>query len=296
METFAATTIHEGLRFGEAPRWHDGRLWFSDFFRHGIFSVSPDGTDERREATLDTQPSGLGWLPDGTLLAVSMTDQRVLRGGDGPWRTHADIAEHCGFWANDMVVAANGVAYVGNFGFDLDLFLRDLHVEGANPPGPRDTNLVVIAADGTLAQVVADLSFPNGMVITPDGRTLVVAETMANRLSAFDVALDGTLSARRVFAELPGVAADGICLDAAGEVWVANAVSNECVRVREGGEITARATASQRVFAAMLGGEDRRTLYLMTAPDSSRFTVPAAAVGEGRIESARVDVPGAGRP
>ncbi len=291
--TYEATVRHTGLAFGEAPRWHEGRLWFSDFYRHGIFSLGDDG--ERREHTVDTQPSGLGWRDDGTLLVVSMTDCKVLSfAPDGERRTHADVSAYCGHWANDLVVAGDGTAYVGNFGFDLDAYLAERGASARVEEMPT-TNLVVLAPDGGVAQVVGDLAFPNGMVLTPDGRTLIVAETMAARLTAFDVAADGTLSGRRPFAQLEGlVFPDGICLDAEGQVWLANAIVPECWRVAEGGEVTAKVTTSRTSFACMLGGEDRRTLHVLTAPTSDHTV--AAAARDGQVEVARVDVPGAGRP
>ncbi len=283
-----AEVVHEGLSFGEAPRWHEGRLWFSDFYRHGVFSLGDDG--EREELTVAAQPSGLGWQPDGTLLVVSMTDHRVLAvASSGEVREHVDLTAHCGYWLNDLTVARDGTAYVGNFGFDLDGWLAD------EDRGEMSTaNLVVLAPDGGVRQVVADLSFPNGMVLTPDGRTLVVAETMARRLSAFDVGADGALSSRRVFAEVPRSFPDGICLDDRGEVWLATAIRPEVLRVREGGEVTGVVETSRTAFACMLGGPDRQTLYVMTAPTST-----AHVAAEGRdacIEAVRVDVAGAGLP
>lgn len=289
-------TLREGLAFGEGPRWHDGRLYYSDFFRHGVFSMLPDGSDEQLVAEVAGQPSGLGWMPDGSILIVSMTDQKVLRRAtDGSISVHADISEHCGYWANDMVVSSDGTAYVGDFGFNLDAFLLEHGVEGVlTPPGPPTTNLCVIDPRGAIIQVVGEMAFPNGPVITPDGGTLIVAETMAMRLSAFDISSDGTLSNRRVFAQLELVPADGICLDANGEVWVANALAPQAVRVREGGEITGMVTTSQICFACMLGGDDRSTLFCMTAPTSE-----AAVASQGlnaKIEAVHVDAPGAGRP
>jgi sugar lactone lactonase YvrE len=292
---YEATVRHTGLSFGEAPRWHDGRLWYSDFFRHAVCSLGDDG--ERVEHELAAQPSGLGWLDDGTLLVVSMTDQRVLAvGRNGEVRTHADIAEHCGYWANDMVVAVDGTAYVGNFGFDLDAWLDGVQrrPEGAEVPRPPTTVLVVLAPDGSVRQLVEDLAFPNGVVLSEDGRTLIVAETMGGRLTAFDVAVDGTCSGRRTFAQLRGPVPDGICLDAEGQVWMANALAPECLRVAEGGEVTARVATSQTSFACMLGGADRCTLFAMTAPTSTASA--AAGTRDARVEAARVDVPGAGRP
>jgi sugar lactone lactonase YvrE len=294
--TYTTTVRHTGLAFGEGPRWHDGRLWYSDFFRHGVFSLGDDG--ERLEVAVHGQPSGLGWRADGMLLVVSMTDQVILAvGADGVPHAHADVSEHCGYWANDMVVAADGTAYVANFGFDIDLWLEQL----ADPPpegeprcSPRTTALIVVDPDGSILQVAGDLKFPNGMVLTEDGRTLIVAETTGGQLSAFDVATDGKVSNHRVFAALQGVAPDGICLDREGQVWVANAMAPQCLRVAEGGEVTATVTTEKNCYACMLGGEDRTTLYLMTAPTSTPKV--ASVARDGQVESVEVAVPGAGRP
>lgn len=294
--TYTATVRRTGLSFGEAPRWHDGRLWFSDFYRHGVFSLGDDG--ERLELTVETQPSGLGWRDDGTLLVVSMTDQVLLAvGDDGIARRHADLSEHCGYWANDLVVAPDGTAYVSNFGFDLDSWIEEVlspRPEGASRPVVPTTSLVVVAPDGSVLQCAGELRFPNGVALTEDLGTLIVAETLAGRLTAFDVATDGTLASPREFARLKGMSPDGICLDAQGQVWVANAMAPQCLRVAEGGEVTATVATEKTSFACMLGGEDRTTLFVMTAPTS---TAKVASLGrDGQIEVATVDVPGAGRP
>jgi sugar lactone lactonase YvrE len=294
MKEYAAAVVREGLGFGEGPRWHEGRLWYSDFYRHGIYSMAEDGSDEVLHHVVATQPSGLGWLPDGDLLSVSMTDMRVLRFHGDEVSTFADISEHCGFWANDMVVSTNGVSYVGNFGFDLDTRLAELGVERFIAEAPPTTNLVVLDVAGNVIQVVADMAFPNGAVITPDGATLIVGETFGSALTAFDVRDDGTLINRRVWAPLEMAASDGMCLDAEGQIWFANALTNHCVRVREGGEVTGTVTCSKRAFACMLGGEDRRTLFVMTSGSSDRFEI--ADRTESCIEAVRVDVAGAGRP
>jgi sugar lactone lactonase YvrE len=294
MENYTARVLREGLSFGEAPRWRDGRLWFSDFYRRAIFSIDATGADERREHDVATQPSGLGWLPDGDLLCVSMTDQRVLRVHEGVTSLFADLAPYCGFWANELITSQHGVSYVGNFGFDLDVYLRDIGAEAMLVDPPPTTNLVVLGPEGEVRQVVPDMAFPNGTVITPDGKTLVVGETMAFRLSAFDVAEDGTLSNRRVWAQFDFVPTDGMCLDAEGQIWVANALSNQCLRVREGGEVTAVAETSQNAFACMLGGPARLTLFVMTAPTSDRFKTDGTT--NAKIEAVDVDVPGAGWP
>ncbi len=294
MREYTATVVREGLGFGEGPRWHEGRLWYSDFYRHGIYSVAEDGSDEVLEHEVPTQPSGLGCLPDGDLLSVSMTDQKVLRFHDGQASVFADISEHCVFWANDMIVSPTGYSYVGNFGFDLDARLAEQGVERFIAEPPPTTNLVVLNPDGEVVQVVPDMAFPNGTVITPDGATLIVGETFGAKHTAFDVQDDGTLVNRRVWAALENAATDGMCLDAEGQIWFANAITRTCVRVREGGEVTATVECSKRAFACVLGGEDRRTLFVMTSGSSDRFEV--AEKTEGRIEAVRVDVAGAGTP
>jgi sugar lactone lactonase YvrE len=293
METLTARVVREGLAFGEDPRWHDGRLWYSDFYRHGVYSMNTAG-DERLEHVVQGQPSGLGWLPDGDLLCVSMLDHQVLRFHDREASLFCDISPYCGFWANDMVTSTAGVSYVGNFGFDLDVMLRDEGAAAMMVNRPPTTNLVAISREGDIIQVVPDMDFPNGTVITPDGRTLIVGETLSCRLSAFDIAADGALSNRRVWAQLEYVYTDGMCLDAEGQIWLANAIAPNCLRVREGGEITAMVETSQISFACMLGGEDRRALYIMTAPTSDRFKI--ADRRDGRIEVVEVAVPGAGLP
>ncbi len=294
MESYEATVVREGLHFGEAPRWHEGRLWYSDFYRHAVFSLSEDGAEEREELHVAGQPSGLAWRADGDLVVVSMTDNRLLRRHDGELVELADLSPYCGFWSNDLVVSASDVAYVGDFGFDLDETLRSVGVEGLLAMGPPATHLVVVGPDGAILQSVPDMVFPNGAVITPDGATLIVGETLAFRLTAFDIGPDGRLSNRRVWAALELVPTDGMCLDAEGAIWLANALAPECLRVAEGGEVLGRVSTSQNAFACMLGGEDRRSLYVMTAPTSDRFEVADAA--RGRVERARVEVPGAGRP
>lgn len=295
MDQYTSRVIRDGLSFGEGPRWHDGRLWFSDFYRHAVFSISPDGADERLEHHVANQPSGLGWLDNGDLLCVSATDHRVLRfARDGSESTFATIDAYCGFWANDMIVSSTGYSYVGNFGFDLDALLRDVGAEGLLASPPPTTNLVVLDPEGEVIQAVADMAFPNGSVITPDGSTLIVGETMAFRLSAFDIMSDGTLTNRRVWAQLDFVATDGMCLDADGQIWLANALTNRCLRVKEGGDITGEVVTTQNAYACMLGGESRSTLYIMSAPTSDRFKIADQTLG--RIEVAEVTSPGAGLP
>jgi sugar lactone lactonase YvrE len=285
IESYTATSFIDGLFFGEGPRWHDGRLWFSDFYAGGVFSVDESG-DRRREIQHDGQTSGLGWLPNGDLLVVSMLDRRVLRWRGGTLEPYGDLSPWATGLANDMVVSATGHAYVGNFGFDLE-GLR------AGTAEMRTTSLVHLDPDGTASEAADDMAFPNGTVILPDGRTLVIAETFAARLTAFDMADDGTLSNRRVWAELERCAPDGICLDAEGCIWVANATRPECIRVAEGGAVVGRLVTEQPCFACMLGGADRTTLYAMVAPGSGS---EVGLQAQGGIVSARVGVPGAGLP
>jgi len=278
-----------GIYFGEGPRWHEGRLWFSDFYGHCVRALDPDG-DVDVVLRMDGQPSGLGWLPDGRLLVVSMIDHLVLRQeANGALAVHPDVSAVSRHRSNDMLVDALGGAYVGNFGFDNEAW-------SATDRAPVPTSLCWIAPGGAVTAVATDLLFPNGMALTPDGRTLIVAETFGARLTAFDVAADGGLSGRRIWADLAGtgVYPDGICLDADGSVWAAAAAQPRCVLVREGGEIAAEARFSQLAYACALGDPDRRTLYALTAPTSA--SAVAAAVPRGRVERVRVRVPGAGLP
>ena len=289
-ETLTAEPFLSGLYFGECPRWHEGRLWYSDFFDHGVFSVSPDG-ERRREVAFEGEPAGLGWLPDGRLLINSRLDRVIVRREpDGSLVQHGDLKPWATWHANDMVVATSGQAYAGNFGFDLDGLL-----DGKVDAGVvRPASLIRVDPDGTSSEAAADIKFPNGTVITEDGGTLVIAESAGGRLTAFDRRADGSLINRREWAPLPGIAPDGICLCEDNTIWVANAVAAECVRVAEGGEILERVRTVRTCFACMLGDEDRRTLYLVTADES--HATKARVVRSGSIEKVRTSVPGAGRP
>ena len=292
----STSILRTGLHFGEGPRWHDGRLWYSDFYDHAVHAITLDGVDERIVEVVG-QPSGLGWMPDGSMLVSSMTDRRVLRWDGTTLSEHADLSAHARWWVNDLVVAADGTAWVGNFGFDLDSFLAEHGIEGVlGEPGPTSTVLCRIDPDGNVDVAASDIVFPNGSIITPDGGTLIVAETLALRLTAFTINADGSLTDRRVWADLSAVmgAPDGICLDAEGAVWIANAIANQCLRVAEGGEILDTVDTSQTAFACMLGGPEGRHLFVMTAPDSDHIARAAAA--EGCIEMAEVAVPHAGLP
>jgi sugar lactone lactonase YvrE len=284
--------LAEGLYFGEGPRWHGGRLWFSDFYDHAVKSVDTSG-GVVIEYRLEDQPSGLGWLPDGRLLVVSMRELKVLRQEGDALVTHADLSGLASHLCNDMVVDGRGRAWVGNFGFDLDAELEQREPEAVLADHPS-TNLVRVDPDGSVHLASAGMHFPNGSVISPDGATLIVAETLAMRLTAFDIRADGSLDNRRVWAETPGRAPDGICLNADGSVWVANALAPECVLVAPGGEILQVVLTGQNCYACMLGGEDGRDLFMLTAGSSHH--AQAGAQRSGRIETVRVHSPGAGWP
>ena len=262
--------IVEGIDFGEGPRWHDGRLWFSDFFQHTISSVGDDGV-RRVELEYAGQPSGLGWLPDGRLLFVSMLDQRVMRvEHDRSVVEHADLVGMAGGPCNDMVVGSYGNAYVGNFGFDM--------FGGAEP---ATATLAIVWADGTVtaASAADELQFPNGSVITDDESTLIVGETMGARFTAFSISNDRRPTDRRVWAEVPGMAPDGCTIDVEGAIWFSDAIGKQVVRVKEGGEITDRLATPDNTYACMLGGHDGRTLFVLTCQDSRPDVAAGAATG-----------------
>ena len=289
-DTLSAEPFLSGLFFGECPRWHEGRLWYSDFFDHAVFSVSPDG-ERRVEVAFDGEPAGLGWLPDGRLLINSRLDRAIFRREeDGTLVRHGDLTPWATWHANDMVVAADGRAYAGNFGFDLD----GLYDGSVQSGAIASASLVRVDPDGTSYEAAADIAFPNGTVITDDGATLIIAESFGGKLTAFDRASDGTLANRREWAVLPGIAPDGICLCADGSIWVSNAGAHECVRVAEGGEVLERVATSMNCYACMLGDDDRRTLYMIVAADSNAGVARAAR--NGAIEKVRTTVPGAGLP
>jgi sugar lactone lactonase YvrE len=284
VSSVTTTVVLEGLAFPEGPRWHADRLWFSDQHTGRVVAMSPDGAAQT-EVEVPNGPSGLGWRPDGQLLVVSMRDHRLLRFDGSTLHEVADLSALVPFHCNDMVVDAVGRAYIGNFGFDLDGRGRF-----------ATTVLVRVDPDGTTAIAADDLAFPNGAVITPDGATLIIGETLAGRLTAFTVQSDGSLTDRRVWAEAPGAAPDGCCLDADGAVWVADPVGRRVVRVHEGGEITdtVEVGAPNSAYACALGGVEGTTLYVCTAPTST----PDAALGlmGGRIEAIEVAVPAAPTP
>jgi len=263
----------EGLKFPEGPRWHDEKLWFSDMMTRKVTTVDLQGKTEII-VEMEDSPSGLGWLPDGTLLIVSMEQERLLKLNPDGLKEVADLSSLATYRCNDMVVDKKGRAYVGNFGYDYQN-------EKFKP-----AEIIQVTPEGK-AQIVADnMAFPNGTVITPDDKTLIVAETFGNKLTAFDILDDALLGGRRVWANLNSMAPDGICLDAEGGIWVASPGSGKVFRVLEGGKVTHEVKVSSQAYACMLGGLDRCTLFVATSTPQL----------EGRIEVVSVEIPGAGLP
>jgi sugar lactone lactonase YvrE len=292
------TTLLDGLSFAESPRWHAGRLCFTDRYTRRVVAVSIDGASETYARTTGL-PAGLGFLPDDRLLITSMLDRKVLRREhDGTIVEHADLSALAPGPLNDMLVDGEGRAWVGNFGFDLNA--------GASA---CPTVLISVAPDGRAGVAAENLCFPNGTVLSADNRTLIIAETMANRLSAFTVS-KGTLTERRTWAafgdpptttdvgriiETAAVVPDGICLDAEGAVWVADVTKKRLIRVAEGGAILDELpTNGLCAFACMLGGDDGRTLFACVAPTFDE--TEAAACHRSAILMTRVRVPHAGLP
>ncbi len=287
-----ARVVTGDIWFGEGPRWRDGRLWFGDWAELAVRSVTPDGTLRTEVAVGDCRPSGMGWLADGSLLYVAMERHQVRRvAADGSVSVHADLSDLSTWLWNDMVVDGEGRAFVGEFGFafNAEMNARGLPSVVAEHPTAK---LACVQPDGTVSLAAADMHFPNGSVVTPDGRTLIVAETLARRLAAFDIGPGGALANRRVWAELGERTPDGICLDAEGAVWVANPGGTDCARVAEGGELLEVIDTGQPCFACMLGGEDGKSLFMLTAP----WTPPGGEPTKGRILMAEVDVGHAGCP
>ncbi len=274
-----------GRMFLEAPRWRDGALYVSDMHADEVLRISPSGQTETI-ASVPTQPSGLGWLPDGDMLIVSMTDRRVLRRDEtGTLHEHADLSSFIGKRANDMVVDRQGRAYIGNFGFDFEL-----------GESSASTILLRVDPDGSVQIAADELLFPNGMVITPDEKRLIVAQTFAQELTQFDIDPDGSLHGRRTFATLPeGAVPDGICLDEGGGIWVASPTTQETLRIEEGGRVTHRISTGDRLsIACMLGGDDGKTLYILTAEASAREACQKLQSAEILIHP--VELAGAGWP
>ena len=276
-------TLMTGIAFGESPRWHDDRLWFSDWGTQEIIAVDLEGESEVI-VRVPSFPFCIDFLPDGRLLIVSASDRLLLRREhDGPLVTHADLSTLSEHPWNDIVVDARGNAYIGNIGFDFP--------EAQFAPG----TLALVTPDGSARQVADGVAFPNGIVVTPDNSTLIVAESYANRLTAFDITADGSLSNRRMWAELGGGVPDGICLDAEGAVWYGDVPNNRCVRVREGGEVLQTITLDRGCFACMLGGPDDKTLF-MVAREWSGMESTAEEERTGQLLTSPAPAAGAGWP
>src|SRR5262245_25594288 len=242
--------VMTGIALGESPRWHDGRLWFSDWGAHEVIAVDAAGKHET-VLSVPSFPMCIDFLPDGRLLVVSSEGPRLLRReADGSIVTHAELGpinEHP--W-NDIVVDGRGNVYVNNVNFDFP--------GGETKPGI----VVVVTPNGSVREVADGLMFPNGMAITPDNQTLIVAESYAARLTAYDIEPDGGLSGRRTWAALDDAAPDGICIDTEGAVWYADVPHQRCVRVREGGQVLDTVELDRGAFACMLGGTDQPILYI----------------------------------
>lgn len=299
MSKYSLEVVVDGFHYLEGPRWHKGALWFVDFYTQGVYRVNDEGVAEKR-VHIEQQPSGLGWLPDGRMLIVSMKDRKVMRlEANGELVVHADIWQHCAGHANDMVVAPNGDAYVGNFGFDL--------MGGADY---KSASLVLIKPDGSSQLVAEGLAFANGMVISADQKTLIVNELFGNKISQFTINEDGTLGDKRDFASFgelgdepnlgvrignAKILPDGLALDAEGAVWIADTLNQRAVRIAEGGEILETIdTAPEGVFAVALGGAEGNTLFMCAAPDWDEAARKAET--KGRMLAVRVEVGHAGTP
>ncbi|WP_218689478.1 SMP-30/gluconolactonase/LRE family protein [Psychrobacter sp. BF1] len=299
MSKYSLEVVVDGFHYLEGPRWHKGALWFVDFYTQGVYRVNDEGVAEKR-VHIEQQPSGLGWLPDDRMLIVSMKDRKVMRlEANGELVVHADIWQHCAGHANDMVVAPNGDAYVGNFGFDL--------MGGADY---KSAGLVLVKPDGSSQLVAEGLAFANGMVISADQKTLIVNELFGNKISQFTINEDGTLGDKRDFASFgelgdepnlgvrignAKILPDGLALDAEGAVWIADTLNQRAVRIAEGGEILETIdTAPEGVFAVALGGAEGNTLFMCAAPDWDEAARKAET--KGRMLAVRVEVGHAGTP
>jgi sugar lactone lactonase YvrE len=284
MKTLETHRLIDGLIFGEGPRWHDGRLWVSDVFGHKVLAIDLNG--EAEVIVRMEYPSGLGWLPDGRLLVVAMKDRQIKIFDGERLSTWADLGNVCRGSPNDMVVDSKGRAYVGNTGGNV--FAGE----------PVQSSELVLVEDGKASVVVPypEMDFPNGTVITPDGKTLIIAETMGHRLTAFDInARDGSLSNRRIFADLKDSTPDGICLDAEGAIWFGSYEKGDFVRVREGGEVThVKHVEDHWAVACMTGGPDRKTLFMISTQTDHEELLKGNS--NSWIDCANLDVPGAGFP
>ena len=299
-----------GLYFGEGPRWHKNKLWFSDFYSHKVMTLDENNSLET-VCEVPSQPSGLGWLPNGDLLIVSMLDRKILRFSEGSISVHADLSEYVAHKCNDMVVGRDGTAYVGNFGM------------GDAGESLNSTHLMIVKSDGTVLKGPDNLLFPNGTVITEDGKNLIIAETLGAKLTSFDIEDNGELTNRKLWARTSPLFSlliikflssmgfdlskvdfskysknlhvpDGICLDEKNGIWIASPTTKAVVRIEKGGNITDTINTPKGAFACMLGGKERKTLYVIISNSSD--PEEAQASPEGEIHSIEVEIPGVGKP
>ena len=270
------STVVSDMAYLECPRWHDQRIWFSDFYTYRVYSAAEDGSDLRVEAEVPQQPSGLGWLPDGRLLIVAGRENRLVRmEQDGTLATHADLRRISEKGWNEIVVDGRGNTYVNG--------------------GPGI--VAVVNTDREVRQVADGIAFPNGMAITPDNETLIVAESHGRKLTAFDIGSDGLLSGRCVWADLGSGAPDGICIDEEGAVWYADVPNKRCVRVREGGEVLQTIDVDRGCFACMLGGAERKTLFVVACEWRGMEKIPEVAQARtGQLLTVEAPSRGAGWP
>jgi sugar lactone lactonase YvrE len=271
----------EGIFLGESPRWHAGKLWFADWVAEKLYTLDDAGSS-KVVATIASLPFSIDWLPDGRLLVVHAREKRLLvQERDGSFATHADLSPLSPYGFNEIVVDAKGNIFLNNVNFAF--------------PGSefRPGFIAVVTPDGKARQVADGLAFPNGMAITPDGKTLICGESFSRKLTAFDILPNGGLSPGRLWAQMQEWGPDGICLDAEGAVWAAS--GNACVRIREGGEVLDRIEVDRFCFACMLGGADGKTLFINAAEWTGAIAKPTDPP-TGRIYAARVDAPHAGRP
>ena len=299
-----------GLYFGEGPRWHENKLWFSDFYSHKVMTLDENNSLET-VCEVPSQPSGLGWLPNGDLLIVSMLDRKILRFSEGSISVHADLSEYVAHKCNDMVVGRDGTAYVGNFGM------------GDAGESLNSTHLMIVKSDGTVLKGPDNLLFPNGTVITEDGKNLIIGETLGAKLTSFDIEDNGELTNRKLWARTSPLFSlliikflssmgfdlskvdfskysknlhvpDGICLDEKNGIWIASPTTKAVVRIEKGGNITDTINTPKGAFACMLGGRERKTLYVIISNSSD--PEEAQASPEGEIHSIEVEFPGVGKP
>ena len=282
MQNLQPRIILDGLCFGEGPRWHNGKLWFSDMHDHVVRTLDLAGNSEVI-VEIPGQPSGLGFMPDGSLLVVSMTDRRLLRFTNKRLSEVADLSKLASFHLNDMLVDSFGNAFIGNFGYDLNA--------GASP---QNAELICVTPTGQCSIVAKDLQFPNGMVLTANGRKLIIAETFGRRLTVYDIDKHQKLSNKQLWADLDPFYPDGICLDANNDIWVAAPTSNAIFRVQQGGKIAQTIELEYQSYACMLGGKERRTLFILTSKSSN--PAECRENRSARIEIVEVETPGAGLP